>query len=300
MSVTTNGDLLIPQIKVVNNVWTSKLSRMDANGNVKWSWNTSDSVSINVAMEDKNGNIIMMGRKLYPDPLQTAYSNGIAIKLDASGKETWRYAFPGQHTLENTSKIVSLSDGYIIAGNKNGPCTLTCDSASIAKLSLDGKLLWNTIIPWTAGSTTAWDVFAVLDQSNNVQVVSSRSTSYYTFDLNGKLLGWRLFPRSIMPSDALINKNGLLLILGDLLESNTRQTRLIGFDVNSGSSWTHDVYKTITDQGYVQNPRETWGMSMALTNWWQAGLPIFPLLAPVYKILPLLLPLLIGLAIYIK
>lgn len=258
MSLAINGDVLIPMV--------NKLQRIDANGDVKTIWTTTATdLAIGLATEDKNGNIIMLGSKTYPDPLLTAYVNGVAILLDASGNEKWTYAWPGQGTMQYCSQLVTLNDGYIIAGNKNGPCTLTCDSIHVTRLSLDGKIVWSTIIPWNNGSSTAWDVFTLLDQSNRIQVVSSRSSSYYSFDLDGKFLGSHAYGMNIDVYAAVINKYNSLLVLGDIW-SDPRQTRLLEMKADGSRGWVFDVSKSMNDWNFVQYPYDTWGLSMTLNK----------------------------------
>lgn len=263
VSITSNGDLLIPVMKSTGN---AKLIRMDAGGNIKWTWNSSTTdVSINIATEDKNGNIFMLGSKTYPDPFYTAYRNGYAIQLDASGKENWTYAWPGMYTMDYCARPVAVSDGYIIAGSKNGGCTPGCDSAHVAKISFDGKPLWNTVVPWAEGSGIAVNVFAVIDQLNRLQVVSARSRSYCTFDLNGKYLGSHAYGMNIDPVDVQVNKSGSLLVLGDDWGLN-RGTHLLEFKADGSKGWTHNIYKTIGYFNFTTSMKDTWGISMTITN----------------------------------
>jgi PKD repeat protein len=266
INITANGDLLMPVSKNIGDKRYAKLIRMDAAGNIKWTWNSAaDDVLISLAAEDRQGNIIMTGSKRYPDPFYTAYVNGIAIQLDAAGNQKWTYAWPGMNTMDNCSRLVALNDGYIITGNKSGGCTLTCDSAHIAKLSTDGKIVWNTVIPWTAGSTTGWDVFTVLDQANKLRVVSSRSASHYIFDLNGKFLSSHAYAIAIDPVDVQINKSGSMLVLGDRWATN-RESYLVEVKADGSNGWTHNVYKTMGYFNLAPTLRDTWSMSMAISS----------------------------------
>jgi len=96
-------------------------------------------------------------------------------------------------------------------------------------------------------------------------VVSTRSTSYYTFDLNGKYLGSHAYGMTIDPVDVQLNKSGSLLVLGDDWATN-RGTHLLEFKADGSKGWTHNIYKTMGYFKFTTTMRETWGISLAIIN----------------------------------
>ncbi|WP_207514582.1 PKD domain-containing protein [Longitalea luteola] len=256
MNITANGDVLLSFVAFEGK---SKLYRIDGKGNTKWSWkNTHENLWVNTATEDNQGNIIIMGYGML--------WKGITIQLNATGNENWKYFWPDA-VMSNCAKPVILGDGYVFSGSKNGSCKPRCDSVQVAKLSLDGRMVWSSTFPFANYSDYTYysDVFTVLDQSNHLQVFYSQSYSYYTFDLNGKYLGNHAFEVGFIPRDVLVNKKGSLLVLGTTTRDYER-ARLLEFKADGGTGWVYNIFKTIVDLKLVEYPDDIRPTSMYLTS----------------------------------
>lgn len=257
MSVTANGDVLLTVIK---DQAKARLYRIDGNGNVKWTWTSPiDNMWIYSPTEDKQGNIVMMGTQ--PNTNTLAWDN-ITIQLDAVGKDKWKYVWPGNEMYQ-CYKIVTLSDGYILSGY--GGCAEVC--LQIAKLTLDGKNVWNATVPRGKKNENglAEGVYTVLDQSNQLQVFSGPSYTYHTFDLNGKHLGSRDLNINMAPRDVLVNKTGSVLVLGDQLVYGSSNSVLLELKPNNVNGWTYNSLTAI-DKSLAEDPRYTRSKSMSLTD----------------------------------
>jgi len=258
MIVTANGDALVA---VVKDQEKSRLYRIDGNGNVKWTYTTPiDNMWIYSPTEDKQGNIVMMGTQ--PNTNTHAWDN-ITIQLDAMGKEKWRYVWPGNEMWE-CYKVVTLSDGYILSGF--GGCAEGC--LHIAKLTLDGKNVWNATVPRGKKSESglAEGVYTVLDQSNQLQVFCGLSYTYHTFDLDGKHLASRDLAINIAPRDVVVNKTGSVLVLGDQLLYGSSEATLLELKPNGSNGWMYNSYTSIDNLNVAEYPRYTRSKSIALTD----------------------------------
>lgn len=256
MSVTANGDVLLSVIKEREK---ARLYRIDGNGNVKWTWTTPmDNMPIYAFSEDKQGNIVMVVTKSAP----SGWTN-VTMQLDASGNEIWTYDWP-DNDLGWCYKLVTLNDGYVFAGF--GGCAEGC--IHIAKLTLDGKIAWNNVVPRGKSNDIGTDigVYTVLDQSNQLQVFSSPSYTYHTFDLNGKHLGSRELSVKMAPRDVIANKTGSVLVLGDQLLYGSPNATLLELKPNGGAGWVYNSLTSIDDINLAKYTRNTRGASVALTD----------------------------------
>jgi PKD repeat protein len=257
MSITANGDVLLTVIKSREK---SRLYRIDGNGNVKWTWTTpSDIMSIYCATEDKQGNIVIMCTK----PVSPSWAN-ITIQLDASGKENWTYDW-GTNDMNFCYKLVTLADGYIMTGSSF--CVEPC--LHIARLSLDGKNVWNANVPKGKSNDIGnrLGVYTVLDQSNQLQVFCGAAYTYHTFDLNGKHLGSRDLSVKMAPRDVLVNKTGSVLVAGDQLIDGTSKATLLELKPNNTTGWVYNSFTSIINLDLAQYPRYTRSTSVvALTD----------------------------------
>ena len=256
MSVTANGDVLLTVIKEREK---SRLYRIDGNGNIKWTWTSpTDNMPIYASAEDKQGNIVMVVTKS-----ATSGWRNVTIQLDASGNEIWTYDWP-DNDLGWCYKLATLNDGYVFAGF--GGCAEGC--IHIAKLTLDGKIAWNNVVPLGKKSEIGADlgVYTVLDQSNQLQVFSSPYYTYHTFDVNGKHLGSRELGVNMAPHDVIVNKTGSVLVFGDQLSYGSPHATLLELKPNGNTGWIYNSFTSIDTWNLAEYPRNTRSKSIALTD----------------------------------
>lgn len=256
MSVTANGDALVTIIKESEK---SRLYRIDGSGNVKWTWTSPmDNMPIYASAEDKQGNIVMVVTKS-----ATSGWRNVAIQLDASGNEKWTYDWP-DNDLGWCNKVVTLNDGYVFAGY--GGCAEGC--IHVAKLGLDGKIAWNSVVPPGKRSAIGTDigVYTVLDQANQLQVFTSSYYTYHTFDLNGKHLGSRELSVNMATHDVIVNKTGSVLVFGDQLLYGSANATLLELKSNNMTGWVYNSLTSIDDLNVAEYPLYTRGKSIALTD----------------------------------
>ena len=258
MIVTANGDILVAVVKEQEE---SRLYRIDGNGNVKWTYTTPiDNMWLYSPTEDKQGNIVMMATQ--PNTNTGSWDN-LTIQLDAMGKERWRYVWPGNEMWE-CYKIVTLSDGYVLSGFS--ACTEGC--LRVARLTLDGKIVWSNTVPRGKKSESglAEGVYTVLDQSNQLWVFSGPAYTYHTFDLNGNHLASRDLSINMAPRDVLVNKTGSVLVYGDQLTYGSSKATVLELKLNGNTGWMYNSSTSIDTWNLAEYSRYTRSKSMALTD----------------------------------
>ena len=255
MSVTANGDVLVTVIKEREK---ASLYRIDGNGNVKWTWISPVGSMIYAATEDKQGKIVLIATK----PAAVGWTN-VTMQLDASGNKIWTYDWP-DNDLGWCYKLATLNDGYVFAGF--GGCAEGC--IHIAKLTSDGKNVWNATVPRGKKSESglAEGVYTVLDHSNQLQVFCGPAYTYHTFDLDGKHLGSHDLSINMAPRDVLVNKTGSVLVLGDQLLYGSSEATLLELKPNGSTGWIYNSLTSIDNLNLAEYPRYTRSKSIALTD----------------------------------
>jgi hypothetical protein len=123
-------------------------------------------------------------------------SRNVLVKTDASGNVLWEKFMNQDIVMENAYNLVVENDGYVIAGVKrkyaDGSYCSYCDSLVIAKINLDGNVIWKNTIEWSINSDNFWSTRTAKMKNGNYNVINSNTRGVYIFSPSGEFLDRRL------------------------------------------------------------------------------------------------------------
>jgi len=192
----------------------TNLSAFDTDGNIHWTYaNTRNHISAPII--DPTGNIYFA-------------SEGVAISLDASGKERWR----------------TVAYGITLAFTTDYSHVIAADATVTSIATSTGAISWKYTIPNVA-TDAFWYASPVVDDNNNVYIANN--TTLYAIKADGTGLLWQFIMGSGMQTPTLGNNR--ILYIGGSGGNNTgnNYNRFHAFDMSSGKLlWSAQLGKDIS------------------------------------------------------
>lgn len=165
---TTFGDWV--QVSVGS--WDFAAMKMDVDGNVLWTWQdgTRWSDTFWAGVMDKDGSVVLAGGTEGDFALGSkGQRDFVVVKLDAEGKELWRWQDGTSGMDEITCAAVGDDGSIVVAGNTDDglydhPLAPSHQDFTATKLDADGNMLWQ----WKGGASFGSYVegVAVLDDGS--------------------------------------------------------------------------------------------------------------------------------------
>ena len=157
--------------------------KLDASGNMIWenSYGISSNFDVSGSITLlSDGNILMATTRLDESySLDEFEFQTLFTKIDTAGNILWTHITPlEQGQIGRVGGVVEADDGGIIINalygyeGANGPTRYMKWEKYIYKISSEGELVWELEIPasWLSGSTAAWRMIRVADNSGYVAV----------------------------------------------------------------------------------------------------------------------------------
>jgi PKD repeat protein len=239
---------------------STELIKMAEDGTLIWS-KTINCQNITDAREsDDNGFILTATRTIrigYNDLPRT-----LIIKTDASGNLLWERFFNDEFILNGTFNSVE-DNGYVFGAVKKrdgGIRCNNCDSLTVVKLDIQGKLLWKNTVAWGLNEEAPGNVSISKMKNGNYNIIGSRKLGLYIFSPSGVFTDRKII--SYAATANTTDVDGGIYVLQEEFGNGMRST-LSGYYESGIVKWKIYINGCETiSEGYAACNRESWPVTV--------------------------------------